>query len=45
MTDQESLLNLTELNNRQERCINIINIAICVILAISVGGFLLSLYL
>jgi len=48
MIDQESLLSyqsLTDLENRQEKCLNIIGAGICVIIVIAVTGFLLSLYL
>ena len=47
MIDQESLASyqsLTDLENRQEKCFNIVSIAICCIIVIATAGFLLSMY-
>lgn len=47
MIDQESLLSyqsLTDLENRQQKCFNIVSIAICAIIVIATCGFLLSMY-
>ena len=48
MIDQESLSSyqsLTDLENRQERCFNIVSVGICCIVVIATAGFLISLYL
>ena len=47
MIDQESLLSyqsLTDLENRQQKCFNIVSVGICCIVVIATGGFLLSIY-
>lgn len=48
MVDHESLASyqsLTDLENRQEKCFNIVSVGICAIIVIATAGFLISIYL